>query len=149
MIKATELRIGNIVCPVSRHTEIHMPDTLVQLRITGIALWSVEAHLFNKNLSLTVPHTYDINDISGIPLNPEILESCGFVKTNIPEEYELKIDEEESLVANPFILGGYSIQNCVQGNWSGQKKQYLHQLQNLYSALTGEEIKLEQKGATP
>lgn len=74
-----------------------------------------------------------------IPLTPEILERCGFDEINVvyadDQPYDgsfgdYKILEYKSRMKNGFYLR-YST-----------KLQYLHQLQNLYHSLTGEELNI-------
>ena len=70
-----------------------------------------------------------------IPLTPEILEKAGFndfYTISIFDAYKNDViicyDNQEKV----FAIGG---------NW--YKAEYLHQLQNLYFALTGEELNIE------
>jgi hypothetical protein len=72
-----------------------------------------------------------------IPLTPEILEKCGFEEINI-----IHVDER------PYdgSIGDYQIKQFKSRMKNGYylshqtKLLYLHQLQNLYFALTGEEL---------
>lgn len=61
----------------------------------------------------------------GIPLTPEILEKCGFVQTS-------------AATFGNGIIGIYFGEGEYFYNHG--KGKYLHQLQNLYFALTGEEL---------
>lgn len=72
------------------------------------------------------------NGFSGIPLTHEILEKCGFY-WNDPF-YEIK---------NPSAAGLLKISYSEEDGYVYDfmtKLNYLHQLQNLYFALTGEEL---------
>lgn len=68
--------------------------------------------------------------IKGLPITPEWLERFGF--------------ENKGYI---YVLGKFTY-NIHNGWWYGNKKlpnvnlQYVHQLQNLYHALTGEELEL-------
>lgn len=78
--------------------------------------------------------TMDLEVIEPIVLSPEILEKCGFVK----------IGGLHSLI-NGFFTLDFHEQNglflCVEGQDLGLPKvNYLHQLMNLYFALTGREL---------
>jgi hypothetical protein len=78
----------------------------------------------------------DSLSILGIPLTPEILEKAGFVKSINFDNTYIKLIKGES-----FIL-----KDCKDGTffvYTGIRCQYLHQLQNLYFALTGEELNIE------
>lgn len=79
-----------------------------------------------------------------IPLTPDILEKCGFVLNNLTENWELT--ENQNIIGidkddfSTFIGGTNSdygfagtLKSCVKS---------LHQLQNLYFALTGSELTL-------
>jgi hypothetical protein len=74
------------------------------------------------------------NEIEPIPLTPEILEKAGFVKWN-SEINEIKIGGSYLGVyhklGKAYLFGEYF--PC----------QYLHQLQSLYFALTGDELNIE------
>ena len=72
-----------------------------------------------------------------IPLTPEILEKCGFEKVKSP--YEEAETDDFFLAPLYFDMANTSIK--INGVY--QKINYpesLHQLQNLYHALTGEEL---------
>lgn len=77
-----------------------------------------------------------LDDISGIPLTPEILESCGFEK-HAASTYA-HINQNLSYV--------FKISHIGDGKWysinttANIPTKYLHQLQNLYFALTNEEL---------
>lgn len=87
----------------------------------------------------------DVNDegngdhIQPIPLTPEILEKCGFEKQDDGDGgYYLEL-----LSANGFLFvagdkKGYT--DVFIDLWEQLRVRYLHQLQNLYFALTGNEI---------
>lgn len=69
-----------------------------------------------------------------IPLTPEVLEKCGFDYTESLHrlgELEIGYDNED------FMLMQYSLRYKKA---IILKVKYLHQLQNLYFALTGEEL---------
>ena len=70
----------------------------------------------------------------GIPLTHEILESCGFEV--FPWGYVKKSSKDFGVRIN---LRSFNYD--VSGN-SPVKIEYLHQLQNLYFALTGEELEI-------
>lgn len=77
---------------------------------------------------------FDEKEISGVPLTPDILEKCGF-KDELPWKYKnLALDSEGRL--SVIDQTGYGIIIARQ-------VKYLHQLQNLFFALVGEELKIE------
>jgi hypothetical protein len=131
LIKANELRIGNY------------------LKLVGPS-WTTQQRGIIQRISAS--DIVDIEFTGGdayqpIPLNKELLLQCGFTYST-DTELELSIDESNKLVANPYIERGYAVQLCCQTNWAGQKPLYLHQLQNLYYVLTGEELNVESEKNT-
>lgn len=114
MIKANELRIGNIL----KHKR---GESFV---VTG----SILAIMDLKN---------DLSAILPIYLSEEILLKLGFIshkRKGICQKYVL------------FVLGDFSYNTLSdkfyildRGDWFIQPK-YVHQLQNLYFALTGQEL---------
>lgn len=116
MIAANELRIGNYVNHksegISRVTEIESHKN--HIGVTPLS--------FNN-------YVFMCAEIKPIPLTPEILEKCGFVSNPYQDRYE---------------LGDFHFEYCAIRNIVWCEKyphiKYLHQLQNLYFALTGEEL---------
>lgn len=82
-----------------------------------------------------------------IPLRPEILEKCGFTGSRIMMYFKKYVNEEDSeniqltlhqVGPNPEWNIAYSVkQDYVRLK---KRTQYLHELQNLYFCLTGEEL---------
>lgn len=95
---------------------------------------------------------YKPEDISGIPLTPEILKLRGFIErmTTIPKQSQYLIELREpslthlSLTVDPDQREEFL--TCICAPIMGEYKmlpsnvKYLHQLQNLYFALTGMEL---------
>lgn len=108
MIKATELRIGNWVDSSN-----------------GVLYQINKSHFENTDFRITKP----------IPLTPEILEKCGFLKNG----YNYK---ESDGIIDFFIDKDTSITYYEVGNIVFCNIYYLHELQNLYRWLTGEELKV-------
>jgi len=104
--------------------------------------------IVNFNGKYKIIKTYDdlseswLNEYSPIPLNPEILVDCGF-EQDISSQYGgylIAIGEGEKIrIINDESHGWHYPLNGYQR----PKTNYLHQLQNLYFALTG--IELEYK----
>lgn len=88
-------------------------------------------------------------NMAGIPVTPEILEKCGF-ESDVTEMYELCLNQKDE---SPFIRiypkynMDYYLHNDDGDHCDDIKllkpPQYLHQLQNLYFALTGEELTVQ------
>lgn len=120
MVKASEVRIGNWV----EHSGGRKPKM-----ITCEDFWSHYDFQDGKDRF----YYYD-----PIPLTPEILEQCGFEQSN---------EFDDTFRLNDFDIY-YRKGYCEwvvddRGDTEGTKPRlikYLHQLQNLYFALTNEEL---------
>jgi hypothetical protein len=126
MIKQNELRIGNYYrCKIyNGNNDVILPFTWQEFKYT---------HLFDP-----------------IPLTPEILEKCGF-DINGFWEFEFILSDFSKLVLD--LRQGYlwlresdlskkPENDSIVCLWNRDLKKeiFLHQLQNLYFALTGEEL---------
>lgn len=119
MIQANELRIGNYV---KLNGRIMKPNAeLMSLIITGETI-----------------------DPMPIPLTPEILEKCGLEKTtDNPNEYFIRLNNGiDRLMVSNNSVGIIVFGSKVLTSWYNHIKS-LHQLQNLYFALTGEELNVQ------
>lgn len=123
MIQAKELRIGNYV---KLNGRVMKPNAeLMSLIITGETI-----------------------DPMPILLTTEILEKCGFGKGTYDGDikYFLKLRNgitsyEFAFFPNTDLGNGYSAAILLHKNdMIGGNIYYLHQIQNLYYALTGEEL---------
>lgn len=129
-MKSTELRIGNLVDLGNRIGKVidigHLSCTVVDLEETQDTL-------------------EDYERTQGIPLTEEWLERFGFTKSNnVAITIEYKLDDLFSIWKkygyNVFYISQYN-ENDTQLINTTQIKE-VHQLQNLYFALTGKELKL-------
>lgn len=117
MIKSNELRIGNLATGSESNNYFRLTSEMIRHIDKGLAV------------------------VNPIPLTPEILEQCGFEKDIIDHP-----------VPNHEAFGFYKFH--VKIYWTKQIKvwykgspidivvKYLHQLQNLHFALTGEELEI-------
>ena len=112
-MKATELRIGNLICN-KEGTIVYVNTTHLTLLLYGIE-----------------------NEFKLIPLTEEWLLKFGFEKS-MSWTYVIELKGNLKLV---YYLGekGWSIGFKSYSDFSNLE--YVHQLQNLYFALTGEELK--------
>lgn len=142
MIKQTDLRIGNAV-KLSEEGELYFIRALNA--IDTMLFQPTEVGVFSK-----IVH---YEELIPIPLTPEILESCGFEFHSIFEQYQIQRDlylivgdrfghiEKWKVLHNPFNEEWkYSV-----GDHRHVAIKYLHQLQNLYHALTGTELSVNIK----
>jgi len=131
MIAANELRIGNWV----------EYDEFGICRIESI----------NRDSALLAHGLFDTlipNDlINPIAITPEILESNGFiqVKNDILPYWQIVCNGEDAVIEwhddNSILVGRKN--ECDKAFNSNYPIQYIHQLQNLYFALTGEELHIK------
>lgn len=124
MISANELRIGNWVYSYN-------PKTMNHLHLLKVKARNIH-HLEENPKS----ETYQ-----PIPLTAEILKKCGFN------------ENKNWFYKSNFILGYLSTDDNLQaewqfggaeGGWNLIDIKYLHQLQNIVHALTGEELEYKQ-----
>jgi hypothetical protein len=122
MIKANELRIGNYI--------------LINGSIVRIG-YGVIQDVYQKNKGIRNQYLNTLTH-EPIPLTPEILEKAGFKFYEKSEMYE-KDDFMDLHIL--YDNAGYCIKDYELNIWSPNIL-YLHQLQNLYFALTGEELEI-------
>ncbi len=89
---------------------------------------------------ITPATLYQFDKLNVLPifLTPEILEKAGFEKT-MAWTYAIDLVGNIKLV---YYLGERGVSIGFK-DYSDFKCEYLHQLQNLYFALTGEELNIE------
>jgi hypothetical protein len=139
-IKASELRVGNWVQVSSGVLRLQVES----IHENGINVWaSIE-----YGHTAVIDPDYGYNNLGPIPLSPEILEKCGFEKSG--ELNNTRYWRREPYVS--FSFGDYAYYrddyranpNLKVDNQTiyPERLIYLHQLQNLYFALTGEELRV-------
>jgi hypothetical protein len=125
-MKANELRIGNLVDlgnRIAKVTEIYPLACMVaDLEQTQDTLESYER-------------------VTGIPLTEEWLLKFGFITKGVHYNFTLENIEIASAirVISTNGRGKFYLDGDIP-EWMKIKLEYVHQLQNLYFALTGEEI---------
>lgn len=131
MIQANELRIGNWVLK---------DDTYRKVEAISIPYH----HLLSLRNKVLLEEC-QFNEIQPIPLTEEILLKCGFEKDGVPAGFTI-IDKFQIRYCYKDIIKNtwqWSFEAFDDDNWIGiSKPQYLHQLQNLYFPLTGEELEI-------
>jgi hypothetical protein len=128
-MKATELRIGNYVLR-SGHIE-----KVYQIRNSGVDFYRGQ----NKKSIITQSYTY--SGIEPIPLTEEWLLKFGFKYYSLPSENNVKRGYYTMKYGSTFKI---IISNKKYYFLNFRKEiEYAHQLQNLYFALTGEELTIK------
>lgn len=138
MIKPNELRIGNL---------IFCKTTKSLATVASPHPGQVIANFKYENVTADFVHC-DLTELEPIAITPEWLERCGFVKkenkTQIDGiEMTFHINESTYFSSCGGIDGGLYILCLCRGNYFANNLQHLHQLQNLYFALTGEELTIK------
>jgi len=138
MIKANELRIGNLV-------NVPRPDQS-PFRIDEIEhLYETQGKVGQHVMKGCHPLTWYLENLSGVPLSEEILERCGFEWINDQTGCCFKR-------ANVYMYFDYK-DHSLSANFGHIEQldvsiKYLHQLQNFIFALTGEDLTLKLIHAT-
>lgn len=154
MIKAKELRIGNLV----------EEEVLGMVRIISILSDVVCVACKNMKTDRSIEdldYSLNLKSVKPIPLTPEILERCGLSKTlgelsiggvpcaqfNFPSEF-FSILTQDAKDRNLFHLNFHYV--CDESNEEQNLKsvKYLHELQNLTYALTGQELSIKEPSKT-
>lgn len=129
-MKANELRIGNYVSPFNRNDEHQM-------------VMQVSAN----NIKLTEMGKVSVDDIFGIPLTEEWIIKFGFEYDIHNLEYSRAILDETLITYSQkngiFLESRVCCHECG-GYMEYVEIKHVHQLQNLYYALTGEELTIKE-----
>lgn len=127
MLHPRDIRLGNWVRVIASGDV----SCVTAIQQDGVALGNALILLFDH--------------IEPIPLSKNNLVELGFHADNQGSALALELNADDKLVANPYVTGGYAVQLCCKGNWSGHKPQSVHTLQNLYFALIGEELQVDKE----
>jgi len=123
-MKATELRIGNWVCNDFTREDIEVYPMMIH------RLSKIEGEHHIKPIPLTeewlIKFGLKLHDLSS-RTNPHLMDVVGKYRKNDLLEYVISSDDDS------------------HGGWSyyTKKIEHVHQLQNLYFALTGEELTIK------
>jgi hypothetical protein len=129
MIKANELRIGNWVMYYDKPLRVDDLTYLYDLDDDWEG-WVMNGAPIEKD-------RIGQNPIDPIPLTPEILEKAGFKSAEYTDDLWLEIGGEHSIT----YRDGKLLLECHDSFYNiNFEYQSLHSLQNLYFALTGEEL---------
>ena len=126
-MKANELRIGNMVKIRGNICKVANISGFISESITGVM---IDKHGNKK-------HLYpEMNDIESITITEEWLLRARFIKSFAVTNFAIQT-EDGVLDLVPSSYEGYHV--FFEDNWICTI-QYVHQLQNLYFALTGQEL---------
>jgi hypothetical protein len=154
-LEAKDLRIGNLFYPIDRGGKVHLPVNMA-FKVLTIG-FKVEAIPYNKVPAQVEKWTeFNLQDISPIPLTEEWHDKRFGVKKNGFGNFEYKIsDLKIVLFTYDYVylldidsLDGIRSQKdnvCTIWNKDIRKRDmYVHEWQNLYFALSGQELQLNQ-----
>ena len=130
MIEAKELRIGNLV---NYEQKTH--------RIIGINQTECESIWVNSKTHLDV-YTHKYSQTEPIPITEEWLLKFGF--TEYADYYIYLHDFQNQSIIVKFFAGSWVFYQGFLNDFNeltGVK--YIHQLQNLYFALTGQQLEIK------
>lgn len=129
MIQANELRLGNIIGMNHRDHPGQTVEKVVDCTVLNL-------------IAGYVPTPEDMKAIDFVPikLTEEILLKCGFVESTIRTDFKLKLSICDINLYCRFNTEWYFE---LEGIYFGATPKHLHQLQNLYFALTGKELEVK------
>lgn len=131
MIKATELRLGNLLLEQGEVSNVYMIDR------GGISFYRINDIAVNKETGCTLNGGED--RFKPIPLTPDWLVRCGF-------EWYSSIHRWRHQETGYLIVESSEGFNCGYGDGSIKRVllKYVHQLQNLHFAFTGVELTIKE-----
>ena len=124
-----ELRIGNWVCD-SKYTQYPMQVVCVGSDYVYLDFEGNEGDVWEC----------DCKEIEPIPLTEELIAKCMFSEYEFEDDIFLH-DEEDVCVQKSYKE--YYPYNFENSDTIGNPIRYLHQLQNLFFALTGKELEIK------
>lgn len=137
-MKASELRLGNWVTTTERDCEC-------DYQAIGIGEDFVDLHHPYKCDPFKEVYGVEISSLRGIPLTEEWLEKFGFDSRPYKDGYIGKdVGNTDFVLRKPdtlYVKHNYAFEFC---GFKYTELEYVHSLQNLYFALTGEELTLKE-----
>jgi hypothetical protein len=148
MIQPNELRVGNKFFVIDRKGVVHIPVP-IPFTIATIDIFTVKGLFPNESLhGAPHPHEIEIKDLDPIPLTEERLIKAGFTEDD-NETFIKRIDKDSFAVSSynnkEFWWSTYDYNPGMEENaWTWRMEvKTVHQLQNLFFAITGEELNLQ------
>ena len=134
MIDVRELRIGNYV---------YLFRSTAPSKITDIGYSEIEENKYEAGgiSSESVFRTY-VDNLNPVPLTAELLLKCGFVYNAVDDCFD-RLNLRVRILGNlicAFI--GFEVGFGKEWHDANIELKSLHQLQNLYFALTGKELEI-------
>lgn len=135
IIQANELKKGNFVLDRGGKT----------IRVDWIEKYKVCMDLSNDSQFPLQPLTEDFEYLQPIPLTEDILLKCGFEKYSTDKSINYKLGAFRFNYVNEGKFKGkrYLTYGNVLSSTSHRAMEYLHSFQNLYFALTQQELEIK------
>lgn len=127
-MKATELRIGNLVYYNGNHNEVGIVSEILKNDLSKVSPYKI-------GINHRIDIHYDIDTLKPIPINEYWLFKYGYKKENELFENESRL----SIWTDKKSFDGF------MADWGDKvigEVKYLHQLQNLYCILCASELEL-------
>jgi hypothetical protein len=136
MIQQNQLRIGNYLC-----SSYPSSDIPYLLQVDFIASKKDTPRFEAKNIGF-IDCECDADEFGAqpIPITPEILEKCGFVVNGNELMYD--VNDIHTFIIESKNVGKYYYTGG-EGVELSREIQYVHELQNLYYAIEGEELEVK------
>ena len=141
-MKPEELRLNNLVTLTeeARKSLFDCDEVSFTENIHNVAM--IDRLFINLNID-HMEVEFNISDIEYIPLTEEWLKKCEFEKINHIGGYSFWSLKRPRKSSKPSICI-YSSYTTVGNNTHVNHCKYVHQLQNLYFALTGMELTIKE-----
>jgi hypothetical protein len=133
MIDPKELRLGNAIL------EAGELSTVYSLNRGGITFYRINDINVHKDTGRVLDTHED--RFAPIPLSPAILEAMGFTPCFI-SQYQTRYEHKEHVFMEVQVWNGGKI-NLLYKSEVLRAILYVHELQNLYFAITGQELTLQ------
>jgi len=136
MIKATDLMIGNYV------NEYILGDVCVN-EIYENSVSVLAKHMDINKVVSDIAYTISCSNLIGIPLTPDVLERLGFKydEFNILKHHILKCRWiTEKITGDKIDVCFLRFDSIIKPPMPCTDIYHVHQLQNLYKALTGKDL---------
>ena len=129
-MKAEELRLNNMI--IDRWGAVATVDTIGFESTVRISTATYKSE------------SCSINDCQPIPLTEEWLVKLGFIKSPAANSIYRSIPELKAEIHFEFFRGGLvCVLYCSTGSFIPNDIKFVHQLQNLYFAVLGEELEVK------
>ena len=141
MIESKELRIGNLVGMKTTELKELIKNMELENIDNCFSVSSID-NVYTNCISNGLEFEVFSSDVEPIPLNEEWLVKFGFTEF-YHKGLKGYISDKMELLYNLDSHQMYSYNEVNGSIWNLARCKHVHQLQNLYFALTGEELKIK------